>query len=461
MESAPTLLSNYVQINTSTSEGNEKSGLLYMQRLADSFGLYTYFHETAPSKGNLIIALREEDLQPFYDEVFFYDNQRKGTPFPQKPMVLLSHVDVVDANPDGWIYPPFSGKIVDDFIWGRGTIDAKQIGIVHLMTMKKLRGTKTSLSIVQVITSEEEYGSENGLKRLLRDYPFLWKDAIVWNEGGGFPIEVGGTFFYLVETGQKGNMSFTLTIPRKPSGNPYLPSNEAELSAFRIAQSVAALQVPQEQMQPSVSTMFELMERKLGISSKTEGFEELFDLIPEKYNRMFSAMVKTTFTVTSICGGKQVKESNGAYTISVDVRPLPDTDLATVKNLVEQKVKSIQPSALINWHAMNAGYDQTLDEKLRLLLQEKLEKSGVEAVVVPFMTIGSNDGKYFKEKHAEVLGYCPMTSEMTFDKVLPLVHGMDERISIKDLEFGISQMVEIMESLIERYTEGEIAYERQ
>jgi acetylornithine deacetylase/succinyl-diaminopimelate desuccinylase-like protein len=460
MESAPTLLSKYIQINTSTTEGNEKSGLLYMQRLAESRGLFTYFHETAPLKGNLIITLRKEDLQPFYDEVFFHEDQRKGTSFPKEVMVLLSHVDVVDANPEGWVYPPFSGAIVEDVIWGRGAIDAKQIGIVHLLTMCKLKDLQPSQSIIQIITSEEEYGSENGLKKLLHDYPFLWKGATVWNEGGGFPIEINGKLFYLVETGQKGNMSFTVTIPRNASGNPYLPSNGTDLSAFRIVQSLSSLQVPGEQMQPSVSKMFDLMSRELQIRSESERYEELFGRIPDNYSRMFSAMTKTTFTVTSIRGGKQEKDLNGAYKISVDVRPLPDTELATVQGLVEQIVEAVEPSASIEWHSMNAGYDQELSEELRSLMQNILEEGGVQAVVVPFMTIGSNDGKYFHERQAKVLGYCPMTSEMTFDKVLPLVHGINERISVKDLEFGISQLTAIIGNLIEEMAKGEMEYER-
>lgn len=459
LKSPATLLSQYIQIDTSTTFGNEKSGLLFLQRVAESFGLFTYFHETAPSKGNLIITLSKEDLQPFYKEVYFKSDQRMATQFSKEVVVLLSHVDVVDANPEDWTYPPFSGEIVEDEVWGRGAIDAKQIGITHLLTMNNLKEMDSSISLIQIITSEEEYGSENGLKRLLQEYPFLWEGATIWNEGGGFPIHIEDKFFYLVETGQKGNMSFTVTVPPRISTNPYLPSNETEISTFQIIEALHRIQVSNEDIPSSVSKMFSLMSNEMKITSSFGHKAEFLDKIPRNYNRMFSAMMRTTFTVTSVNGGKRHKDLKGHYEISVDVRPLPNTELSTVKSLVEQTITQIEPAATIEWIYMSKGYDRELPENMRKLLEETLQKNVVGALVVPFMTIGSNDGKYFNELNARVLGYCPMTTEMTFDRVLPMVHGVDERIATKELKFGIQQLTAILLKIMEPTLEGEMIYE--
>ncbi|WOV88065.1 M20/M25/M40 family metallo-hydrolase [Sporosarcina oncorhynchi] len=461
MESAATLLSKYIQIDTSTTSGNEKSGLLYMQMVAESFGLYTYYHETTVTKGNLIIALHKEDLLPFYNEVYIKNYRKKGTPFSKEVMVLLSHVDVVDANADDWRYPPYSGEIIEGEIWGRGAIDAKQIGITHLLTMRNLKEMDSPISIIQVITSEEEYGSENGLKRLLSDYPFLWKGVTVWNEGGGFPIQVGDTFFYLVETGQKGNMSFTVTIPQKKSSNPYLPSNQTDIAAFRMVQALHTMKVENESIPASVSKMFSLMVKGMKSDASFDRYDDLIATLPEEHRRMFSAMTKTTFTVTAVHGGKRHPKLKGSYQLSVDVRPLPITKLADVKRVVEQTITDIEPEAIIDWVYESEGYDRELPESMRRILERQLQLGNVEtAIVVPFMTIGSNDGKYFNDVQATVLGYCPMTTNMTFDRVLPLVHGVDERIGIVELEFGIQQLTAVFKNIIEESMEGEMSYER-
>lgn len=451
MNSVATLLSDYIQINTSTSNGNEKKGLLYLQSLAKSFGLFTFYHETTSTKGNLIISIRDKDLLPFNDEVYDINSMQQRTRFSKPPTVLLSHVDVVDAEEEDWTHHPFLGAIVDGEIWGRGAIDAKQIGISHLLTMKNLKDMKLNQPLIQIITSEEESGSENGLKRLLSDYPFLWNDASVWNEGGGFLIEIEGKLFYLVETGQKGNMSFTVQLSPKKSTNPYLPSSEVDLLTFLIIDSFKNLQLPNEVLPLSVVQMLTLIAKELRIDFSSHNYESIIKNIPTKYNRMFSAMVKSTFTLTKISGGRKNTESKGQYKISFDARPLPGTQTSKLINLVQETVKNIDPTAVIDWISTNGGYDQGISEEMRVRLEECLKLSGVNACVVPFMTIGSNDGRYFQPLNATVLGYCPMTPEITFDQIIKRVHGVNERISVKDLEFGIDQLTKVLEKTLKVY----------
>ena len=451
MNSVSTLLSDYIQIDTSTSNGNEKKGLLYLQSLAKSYGLYTFYHETTSTKGNLIISIREEDLQPFNDAVYDINNKHQGARFSNPPTVLLSHVDVVDAEEKDWTHHPFLGAIVDGEIWGRGAIDAKQIGISHLLAMKNLKGMSLKQPLIQIITSEEESGSENGLKRLLSDFPFLWDDATVWNEGGGFLIEIESKLFYLVETGQKGNMSFTVQLSPKKSTNPYLPSNEVDLLTFLIIDSLKNLQLPDEELPVSVVEMLTLIANELKIDISSKNYKSILKNIPTKYNRMFSAMLKSTFTLTKISGGRKNTESKGQYKLAFDARPLPGTKTSSLIKLVQETVKNIDPTAVVDWISTNGGYDLGISEEMRIRLEECLKLSGVNACVVPFMTIGSNDGRYFQPFKATVLGYCPMTPDITFDQIIQRVHGVNERISVKDLEFGIDQLTMVLEKTLKVY----------
>lgn len=445
-------LSEYIQFDTTANAGNEERALLFMKELAERNHLYSLYLPTAEDKGNLVIAVREEDLHPLLPSTAAISET-----WSEPPVVLLSHVDVVGANPDDWEHPPFSGVVVDDEIWGRGAIDAKQIGMTHLMAMIELQAQLVKRPILQVITCEEETGSGNGLKTFLELYPSLWQDALIFNEGGGFPIDLEGHYFYLMETGQKGNTSFTITTSASQITNPYMPSNDAALKAFEIGEAIAGFRMVNEQLPSSVEGMFSKIAESLDIQELEQDWQKIITKFPKKYQRFFSALTKSTMTVTSLEGGKARRGINGRYRLTIDSRPLPDIDHVAFKEAVEGVVKQIDAAAEIDWHQSFLGYDQSVDTSLIHLIEAHLTKVFPAVKAVPFMTIGSNDGRYFQQAGAKVIGYCPMLPDMTFDKVLTLVHGINERISIKDYEFGIAQLTGILKDINEtRYLGGEL-----
>lgn len=447
---AEQLLSKYIQIDTSTHTGNEMDGLLFMKARAEELGLFTFLQETAPSKGNLVIATLEEDLFPFQERNDDFTDKVKRN----SPIVLLSHVDVVSANSKDWQHAPFSGDVVHGEIWGRGAIDAKQIGVTHLCTLHNLKDVDRSQPLIQLITSEEETGSENGLLRFLEKYGDYFKNAVVFNEGGGFPITLNANPFYLVETGQKGNASFTVSIPAAKNKNPYLPSNQAESELLDILDVIQNFKLPNERLPYSVKEMFKKISTELGLDWNENDPKSFFLNLPTQWFRMFSAMSKTTFTVTVLNGGKRNSLYKGAYELKVDARPLPGTNQEVFQSFIQDEIQKVCPQAIIAWGDFHPGYDQRDTQQMIDILESELVKDVSSSSVVPFMTIGSNDGRHVIPYGATVIGYSPMTPKMTFDKVLPLVHGVDERIHIDDLHFGIKQLTEALKSYISYCKEG-------
>ena len=79
----------------------------------------------------------------------------------RRPLVLLSHIDVVPADSARWRYPPFGGVIADGALWGRGAQDTKGLGIVQVATMVALkrRGVALSRDLILVANPDEELGS--------------------------------------------------------------------------------------------------------------------------------------------------------------------------------------------------------------------------------------------------------------------------------------------------------------
>jgi len=170
-DDAVTLLSRYIQVDTTNPPGNEIKAAQFLKEIFDREGIEARIIESAPGRGNLFARLRG-------------DGSRKS-------IVLLNHMDVVPAEAKLWKQPPFSGAIKDGVIWGRGAIDNKGGGVMQLMTLLALKRQNTQLKgdVIFIGTADEEAGGVFGAGFLLEKHADLFKDvSVVLNEGGGIRV---------------------------------------------------------------------------------------------------------------------------------------------------------------------------------------------------------------------------------------------------------------------------------
>jgi len=166
-EEVTSLLSDLIRINTTNPPGNETPAAKYLAETLEREGFECEVLESAPGRGNLITRL-------------------KGT--GEKPsLLLLSHLDVVAANPKEWSVNPFSGLVKDGFVWGRGAMDMKSMTAMEVMVMKllKRRGVKLKGDVILAATADEERGGEYGAGWLVKNHPEKVRADYVINEGGG------------------------------------------------------------------------------------------------------------------------------------------------------------------------------------------------------------------------------------------------------------------------------------
>ena len=122
-EQAVARLSQYLQIDTINPPGNETRGVKFLSELLDEAGIEYHTAESAPGRGNLWAKLPAT-------------TQRK-----ERGLVLLHHIDVVPANRDYWSFDPLSGEVKDGWIYGRGAIDTKGLGMIHLQAFLALHAS--------------------------------------------------------------------------------------------------------------------------------------------------------------------------------------------------------------------------------------------------------------------------------------------------------------------------------
>src|ERR1041385_2585322 len=113
------LMQQYLRLNTSNPPGNEIETAKFFKRILDQNGIESEIFEFKPGRANIIARLKGNGSK--------------------RPIILLSHMDVVTAEPASWEVDPFSAIIKNNAIYGRGALDMKGAGLLHLMTMILLK----------------------------------------------------------------------------------------------------------------------------------------------------------------------------------------------------------------------------------------------------------------------------------------------------------------------------------
>lgn len=186
-------LQRYVQIDTTNPPGNEVEGARFLQGILASRGIESELIESAPGRASLYARIR---------------GRRSDDGF-----LLLHHIDVAPAGDEGWRRPPFSGDIVHGYLWGRGTLDMKGIGIAHLSAFLEVasRSEPPARDIVFLAVADEEEGSAAGMQWLLEHRPDLFEGVTECvNEGGVTEMIAGQLTYFGIETGSLAQYRYRL-----------------------------------------------------------------------------------------------------------------------------------------------------------------------------------------------------------------------------------------------------------
>jgi acetylornithine deacetylase/succinyl-diaminopimelate desuccinylase-like protein len=420
-------LSELIQIDT--SKRNEMVAVNWLKNKAEQHGLFTFVHTTADNRGNIIVSLKPEY---------------------QQPIVLLSHLDVVPAKEEDWEVPPFSGAIINDVIWGRGTIDTKQLTITHLLVLILIKEYRLNpkQDVILVATSDEENGSQYGLLALLAQATTLFNGSVVFNEGGGFPILIGDQAYYLCEMGQKGRAVIKISAQQEQVENPYLPNNSSLKTMTRTIERFLTTNLP-EQVPAISQLLMKTIAKHLNINDALSS--ELFlEHIPVHLRSLFKAMTMTTFSITRWSGGRKHPTLSSNSEIYIDCRTVPSVTYNHLQDYLAIIVQDLPVQVEIL--EFSQGYEMEIKPKDLLLFETILTKKVSNAKVVPFLSIGGSDSRHLYRLDTQVYGYCPMLPDMTFDRVIKMVHGPNESLPLDSLLFGIQNMLDIV-TTIERSAE--------
>ncbi|MGQ9625050.1 MAG: M20/M25/M40 family metallo-hydrolase [Candidatus Bathycorpusculaceae bacterium] len=441
-EEVANLLVDLIRINTTNPPGNEIEAAKYIAKNLEREGFKCELFESAPSRGNVVTRIRGTGEKP--------------------SLLLLSHLDVVAANPKEWSVDPFSGKVKDGFVWGRGALDMKGMTAIEVMVMKLLKRNNVELKgdVILAATADEERGGEAGAGWLVKNYSEKVRATYVINEGGGLAIPLGDKNLYTINTAEKGIFWFKVRGKGTP-GHGSVPG-AADNAIMRINKVVEKLGNYRAKI-VLVPTVRHFLN---GVAKENKNLQEGISLLlsnPEMGDQILDALAQTdkymaeelrarlrmTITPTMIRGGVKENIIPSECEAIFDCRVLPGQTPQQAMEEVKSLLKDVGLEKLeFETIQANDPSESPVENPLYEVIEGVLKEFEPSCSVAPILFTGGTDSRFFRKMGAVCYGFQPMRADIPYGEILKTVHGVDERISLENLVFGTSVLYNVVECLM-------------
>ncbi len=420
-------LQEYLRIDTVNPPGNEIEGVKFFKKIFDAEAIPCRIFEPSPSRGNLLATLK--------------GNGKK------KPVLLLSHIDVVPVEKERWSVDPFAGVIRDGYLYGRGALDDKSMGIVGMMVLLILKREKVPLArdVLFFATADEETGGNWGVEWAIENIPLLREAEYALNEGGYVVLnEEGAADRYEISSGQKVLFQLQLKV-RGTSGHGSMPRpDNPNVKLVQALEKVTKWETPYNLL-PMVKEYFSKMAPKQPPDERRfyEDIEKgLRDPAFSKQltsNPIYNAMIRDTISLTILQGGSKVNVIPSESTATLDCRLIPGSSKETFLEEIKTRLgDGIDVEVISESRSLPAS---PFDTDLFQAIQRFAQVNDPGCPVVPHLLPGATDSRLLREKGIIAYDFCPFRLR---EKEMMIIHGNDERIAVENLRFGMKMLVEVI-----------------
>ena len=417
------LLQQYIRIDTTNPAGNEEPACDWLAALLTSEGIESQKYVSAPNRANLIATLPGSDPS-------------------LKPLVLLHHNDVVPCQREFWQVEPYAGTIKDGFVWGRGALDIKGMGVLEIMTFLTLkrRGVKLNRSVRLMVVADEEAGSDFGIEWLDQQHPELLDDAaFVINEGGYGAQSFLGVErpLFGVSMAEKSPVWLTLKATGRP-GHGSAPHDDNVVDRM-----VRAMQRIQDWQRPAVLTA------PVADAMRTAFVEGYLDLDPDKVSaeeignkhRQLQILLTNTISATGLTSGMKHNVIPATASTTIDCRLVPGYERADFLNEVRAAIGDSKVEVEIEFSAESPITPPT---ELNDAIREVCHAIMPEAAILHRVSAGFTDSRTFRRRGIPAYGFVPMLLGPNEQNGM---HGNDERISLDNLRLGVEVLYGVTERI--------------
>ncbi len=423
------LLQKLIQFDTTNPPGNEAECISFIRGVLTEAGIESTVLERTPNRPNLIARL------PGQGKV--------------SPILLYGHVDVVTTENQHWQHPPFEGKLVDGFVWGRGALDMK--GGVAMMLAAFLRakteGAKLPGDVVLAIVSDEEAGGADGAQFLVEQHPELFRGIrYAIGEFGGFSLYIGKKRFYPIMIAEK-QICWMKATARGQGGHGSMPVRGgamAKLSHFlgKLDENPMPIHIT-----PPARLMFDAMASAMGgvsgaiIKQLTNPSlaNGVLNLLGDRA-RIFNPLVRNTVSPTILQGSSKVNVIPSEVSVELDGRLLPGFGPGDMVRELKHIVGNEVEIEILKFDPGPSEPDMRLFEMFARILRD----ADPNGIPVPLLLSGVTDGRFFSRLGIQTYGFLPMNLPADFN-FTATIHAADERIPAAAVEFGTNAIYKALQ----------------
>ena len=411
-------------VNFGEGRGDEEAVAKYIVTSLAEVGIEAKIYESAPKRCNVIARIKGLN--------------------PDKPgLVVHGHIDVVPANASEWSVDPFAGEIREGCIWGRGAVDMKNVDAMILAIVRDWaqRGYVPERDIVLAFFADEEAGMTFGSRWMTANHPEVFagcSEAI--SEVGGFSVTVAdGKRLYFIEAAQKGIHWMKLTAQGR-AGHGSMMNDENALTA--LTEAVAKIG-RYEWPQRYTKTVKDLFKEVARVTGKAYDEKDLRPLLSEigSTARMIGATLQNTANPTMLEAGYKANVIPGTASAVIDGRFLPGYE----SELNETVRAIVGPDIAIETISHDIALEVDFDAPLVDAMKAAILAHDPEGIPVPYLMSGGTDNKALSEIGIVGYGFSPLRLPVDLD-FMSLFHGVDERVPIDGLRFGVRVLNDFLES---------------
>ncbi|MEQ9002992.1 MAG: M20/M25/M40 family metallo-hydrolase [Pseudomonadales bacterium] len=423
---APERLAEYLRIDTTNPPGNESAGVAYLAAILDAAGIAYQTAESAPGRGNLWARLEGGD---------------------EPALVLLHHIDVVSADPRYWQVAPLSGAIRDGYVWGRGALDMKGIGIAQLQAFLALHASGRPLNrdVILMATADEEAGGAFGAGWLIEHHPEIFEGVGYLLNEGGSGTRLANDVVFTVEVTQKVPLWLKLTARGQPGHGSTPQAATAVTRLLRAGDRLAQTAFPPRVI-PPVRSLFEglapyqndtLAARYANLDAAVA--DDAFLRYLQLTDPGAHALLRNTCSITRLAGSDKINVVPTEAVMEIDCRLLPDQDvdvfiaeLATVINDPNVEIETLM--------AFTPAVSRS-DTPLFQVIETAVARQHRGARVLPGVLTGFTDSHFFRDLGIASYGFGPFVVPQEDRRG---VHGNDERIGVDAMIEGTRLMIDVL-----------------
>jgi acetylornithine deacetylase/succinyl-diaminopimelate desuccinylase-like protein len=356
-----------------------------------------------------------------------------------KPLLLLAHLDVVEARREDWSFDPFTLLEKDGYFYGRGTSDDKAMAAIFVDTLVRLKreGFVPSRDLILALTADEELGSSskyNGVRWLLANHRSLIEAGLVINEGGGGELRGGRHLVNRLQTSEKVPLSYRLEVT-SAGGHSSRPTKDNTI--VQLAEGLVRLSKFEFPVRMNDATrLYFARAAALHTGQVADDMRAAAQPTPDpaalarlSADTVYNALLRTTCVPTRLEGGHANNALPQMARAVVNCRILPDHPAAEVQRTLTQVVGGA-PISVTPLGEPFSSPSSPLDADLLARVERITSEMWPGAIVIPSMGTGATDSRWLRAAGFPSYGVSGLFLAES------RAHGRDERIGVGDLYAG-------------------------